>query len=310
MFQRCGFADAGITLEEAEYVVVGLPFDATASFRAGSRDGPDAIRLASFNFESYDYYHDIDLAELAICDLGNMELGADPAYAEETIKEGIALLPAGAVPVFLGGEHSITPPIVEALMERGRSRNRASCEGCIREEAGDLGVLVLDAHLDLRDEYGCTRYSHACASRRILEKGVQAYASIGIRSGSHEEFDYACQNGISFFTARDVRERGIDPILDQALKGMDCERLYLSIDIDALDPSFAPAVGNPEPFGLSSWDVKRVIERVAPQAVGLDINELAPAYDRGETALLAARLAREFLTAKGKRQEQLAKDYA
>jgi len=83
-------------------VVVGPPFDGTASFRSGSRDGPDAIRLASFNFESYDHYYDVDLAELAICDLGNMNLGADPAYAEETIKEGIALLPKAAIPIFLG----------------------------------------------------------------------------------------------------------------------------------------------------------------------------------------------------------------
>ena len=284
MFQRIGFADADSGLEEAEYVVVGLPFDGTASFRSGSRDGPDAIRLASFNFESYDSYYGVDLAELAICDLGNMELGADPAYAEETIKEGIALLPEKAVPIFLGGEHSITPAIVEGL---GR---RAS-----------LDVLVLDAHLDLREEYGCTKASHACASRRILEKKALAgYASLGIRSGSREEFDWAAENGIPYFTARQVREEGVDAVLDRAMERLQCERLYLSIDLDVLDPAYAPAVGNPEPFGLSSWDVKRIIERIAPRLVGLDINELAPAYDRGETALLAARLARDFIAARAK----------
>jgi agmatinase len=287
MFQRIGFADADAKLKDAQYVVVGLPFDATASFRSGSREGPNAIRLASFNFESYDSCYDVDLADLAICDLGNMELGADPAYAEQTIKEGIALLPAGAVPIFLGGEHSIAPPIVEGLARR--------------KAPGELGVLVLDAHLDLREEYGCTRYSHACASRRILEKGVGAYASIGIRSGSREEYDFAAENGVRFFTSREVHEKGIDLVLDRALQEMKCERLYLSIDLDALDPSFAPAVGNPEPFGLTAWDVKRVIERTAPRAVGLDINELTPAYDRGETALLAARLAREFIAAKATR---------
>jgi len=284
MFQRIGFADADSGLEEAEYVVVGLPFDGTASFRSGSRDGPDAIRMASFNFESYDFQYGVDLAELAICDLGNMELGADPAYAQETIKEGIALLPERAVPIFLGGEHSITPAIVEGL---GR---RAS-----------LDVLVLDAHLDLREEYGCTKASHACASRRILEKdGLAGYASIGIRSGSREEFVWAGENGISYFTARQVREEGIDAVLDRALEKMQCERLYLSIDLDVLDPAYAPAVGNPEPFGLSSWDVQRVIERLAPRLVGLDINELTPAYDRGETALLAARMARDFIAARAK----------
>ena len=284
MFQRCGFADADSELEGSDYVVVGLPFDGTASFRSGSRDGPDAIRLASFNFESYDSYYDVDLGQLSICDLGNMDLGADPVYAEETIKEGVALLPRAAVPIFLGGEHSITPAIVEALARRNGP------EG--------LAVLVLDAHLDLRDEYGCTRYSHACASRRILEKpGVRAYASIGIRSGSKEEFAFARESDVSYFTAREVRDRGIDHVLDRALVCLGKRPLYLSIDLDALDPAYAPAVGNPEPFGLTSWDVRRVIERVAPLAVGLDINELTPAYDHGETALLAARLAREFIAA-------------
>ena len=287
MFQRIGFADADSGMEEAEYVVVGLPFDGTASFRSGSRDGPDAIRLASFNFESYDSYYQVDLAELAICDLGNMELGADPAYAEETIMEGINFLPERAVPIFLGGEHSITPAIVEGL---GRRATGAS-----------LDVLVLDAHLDLREEYGCTKASHACASRRILEKDALAgYASMGIRSGSREEFAWAAENGISYYTARQVREEGVDAVLDRALEKMQSQRLYLSIDLDVLDPAYAPAVGNPEPFGLTSWDVQRVIERLAPRLAGLDINELTPAYDRGETALLAARLARDFIAARAK----------
>ena len=228
----------------------------------------------------------MDLSDLKICDLGNMELGADPSYAEETIKEGLAFLPERAVPIFLGGEHSITPAIVEGLGRRA---------------PGALDVLVLDAHLDLREEYGCTKASHACVSRRILEKdALEGYASIGIRSGSREEFDWAAENGIAYYTARQVREEGIDAALDRAMERLQCERLYLSIDLDVLDPAYAPAVGNPEPFGLSSWDVKRVIERLAPRLVGLDINELTPAYDRGETALLAARLARDFIAARAK----------
>ena len=290
MFQRVSFADADNGLDGAKYVVVGLPFDGTASFRSGSRDGPDAIRLASFNFESYDSHYGIDLSDLAICDLGNMELGADPTYAHETIKDGIALLPEEAVPIFLGGEHSITPAIVEGL---GRQAGEDSC----------LGILVLDAHLDLREEYGCTRASHACASRRILEcREAASYASLGIRSGSREEFRWAAENGISYFTAWQVREDGVDAVLDRALQALPCDRLYLSIDLDVLDPAYAPAVGNPEPFGLTSWQVKRIIERLAPRLVGLDINELTPAYDRGETALLAARLAREFMAARAKYQ--------
>lgn len=284
MFRKCGYADAFSEINDADFVVIGLPFDSTTSFRSGSRDGPDAIRLASCNFESYDYHYDVDLTDLKICDLGNMELGCDPAYAWETIKEGLSLLPKGVVPILLGGEHSIAPPAVEYFSKQS-----------------DIGVLVLDAHLDLRDDYGSTRFSHACASRRILEtENLQGYTSIGIRSGSREEFVYAKELGLSFYTATEVSEKGIDHVLNEAMKSLKCERLYLSLDMDAFDPAYAPAVGNPEPFGLTPWDVRRVVERIAPRAVALDINEITPAYDRGETALLGARLVREFIAAKAK----------
>lgn len=286
MFQRCGFADAFSDPEDASFVVIGLPFDGTTSFRSGSREGPDAIRLASYNFESYDHRHGVDLANVRICDLGNLELGSDPAYAWETIRSGLDAIPKGAVPVIFGGEHSITPPIVEHMAK-----------------PGDLGVLVLDAHLDLRAEYGCTIFSHACASRRILEiKDVCSYASIGIRSGSKEEFDYAKEAGISYHTNDEVKAKGIGPVLDDILEHMDCKRLYISIDMDAIDPAHAPAVGNPEPCGLTPWDVRYVIDKVAQKAIALDINEIAPAYDRGQTAVVGAWLAREFIAAKAKSQ--------
>jgi agmatinase len=282
MFRKCSFGDAASDLDQADFAVIGFPFDSTTAFRSGSREGPDAIRLASQSLESYDYCYDIDLVDLSICDLGNLELGTTPSLAWEAIKEGISALPKKAIPVCLGGEHSITPPIVEALASQG-----------------DLGVIVLDAHLDLRDEYGGTKLSHACASRRILEiKGVRGFASIGIRSGSREEVLFAAENDVSYFTSDVIHEKGIDQVLDLALERMDCQRIYISIDIDALDPAYAPATGSPEPFGLSPWDVRQVILRVAPKAVGLDINEISPAYDHGQTAILAAKLAREFMAAK------------
>ena len=194
MFQRIGFADADSGLEEAEYVVVGLPFDGTASFRSGSRDGPDAIRLASFNFESYDFQYGVDLSDLKICDMGNMELGADPSYAQETIKEGIALLPERAVPIFLGGEHSITPTIVEGL---GRRLGAQST----------LDVLVLDAHLDLREEYGCTMASHACASR-AAKSAVSPRSYAGVSSLISRPTSQGANRSITRLTSQDVRPKG------------------------------------------------------------------------------------------------------
>jgi agmatinase len=282
MFRKCVFGDAASDLGQADFAVIGLPFDSTTHFRSGSREGPDAIRRASQSLENYDYYYNIDLADLSICDLGNMELGTNPSIACEAVREVVIDLPERAIPICLGGEHSITPPIVEALADQG-----------------DLGIIVLDAHLDLRDEYGGTKLSHACASRRILEiEEVCSFASLGIRSGSRDEFVFAKENDVLYFTSDAIHEKGIDKVLDLALESLDSERIYISIDIDALDPAYAPGTGSPEPFGLSPWDIRQIMKRFAQKIVGLDVNEVNPTYDNGQTAILAAKLASEFMAAK------------
>jgi agmatinase len=286
MFNISNFADANADPEEAEFVIVGAPFDATTSFRSGSREGPDAVRRASYNFETYVHRHKIDFRDINVSDLGNLDLGADPAYARETIRDSFAFIPEKATPIFIGGEHSIAPPIVAEVARRRRG------------ESG-IGVIVLDAHFDLREEYGGTRLSHACASRHILETdGVAGYASIGIRSGDMKEYIWAEEHGVHYHSSDEVHERGIELVLNDVLKEVGCEEIYLSIDFDAIDPAYAPGVGNPEPFGLSSWDVRHVVERIAPRAVGLDVNEIAPQFDGGQTATLGAKLIREFIAAK------------
>jgi len=286
MFQLSNFADADAFWDGAEFVLVGAPFDATSSFRPGTRDGPDAIRQASYNFETYESRYGVDLQEVQISDLGNLELGSDPAYAWETIRDCFAFIPDDAIPIFLGGEHSITPPIISKMVQRH-----------------DMGVIVLDAHLDLRDEYGGTKLSHACASRRILEiPEVKGYASVGIRSGSKEDYTFAKEQNVRYHTSEEVRERGMDQVLEDVLEEVGCERIYLSIDFDCLDPAYAPGVGNPEPFGLASWDVRSAIEILSQRVVGLDVNEIAPQYDNGEAALLGAKLIREFIAAKTARR--------
>jgi len=282
MFQRCVFADAVAEADEAEFAILGLPFDSTASFRSGSRSAPDAVRQASYNFEPYDHRNQVDLQDLRISDLGNLDLGSDPATAWEAMRDCFSFLPDQAVPVFIGGEHSVTPALVEQMMGDG-----------------ELSVLVLDAHLDLRDEYGGTRMSHACASRRILDLGPRGYVCLGVRSGSQEEFEYAAKRGLTYFTSDQSAEQGVDALLDRVMEGLG-DRIYLSIDFDVLDPAYAPAVGNPEPFGLSPRDVRRVLERVAPRAVGLDVTEISPVYDQGQTAILGARLIRDFMASKAR----------
>ncbi|HPE63230.1 MAG TPA: agmatinase family protein [Methanothrix sp.] len=313
MFNRSNFADADAVPEEAEFVIVGAPFDATTCFRSGTREGPGAVRRASYNFETYVHRHGIDFRDITVADLGDLDLGADPAYARQTIRESFAFIPEVAIPIFIGGEHSITPPIVAEVARRhgnvgagngvgagsgGGVSNVSNVSNGSSGKSG-IGVLVLDAHLDLRKEYGGTKLSHACASRTILETdGVAGYASIGIRSGDLEEYIWAEENGVHYHSSDEVRERGIEAVLKDALKEVGCEKIYLSIDFDALDPAYAPGVGTPEPFGLSSWDVRYIVEKVAPKAIGLDVNEIAPQFDGGQTASLGAKLIREFIAAK------------
>ena len=283
MFNRSNFADAAAEPEEAEFVIVGAPFDATTCFRSGTREGPGAVRRASYNFETYVHRQGIDFRDIPVADLGDLDLGADPAYARETIRESFAFIPERAIPIFIGGEHSITPPVVAEVARRH----------------GEIGVVVLDAHLDLREEYGGTKLSHACASRSILATdGVAGYASIGIRSGDLKEYIWAEEHGVHYHSSDEVRERGIEPVLEEVLKEVGCDQIYLSIDFDALDPAYAPGVGTPEPFGLSSWDVRYIVDEVAPGAIGLDVNEIAPQFDGGQTASLGAKLIREFIAAR------------
>lgn len=289
MFNISNFADANADPVEAEFVIVGAPFDATTSFRPGTREGPDAVRRASYNFETYVHRHGIDFRDINVSDLGNLDLGVDPAYARETIRDSFAFIPEKAIPIFIGGEHSIAPPVVAEVARRRRGESGSS----------GIGVIVLDAHFDLREEYGGTKLSHACASRHIIEtEGVAGYSSIGIRSGDMKEFIYAEEHGVCYHSSDEVRERGIEAVLKDAMKEVGCDEIYLTIDFDAIDPAYAPGVGNPEPFGLSSWDVRHVVERVAPRAIGLDVNEITPAFDGGQTAALGAKLIREFIAAK------------
>ncbi len=293
MFNISNFADANADPDEAEFVIVGAPFDATTSFRPGTREGPDAVRRASYNFETYVHRHGIDFRDICVADLGNLDLGVDPAYARETIRDSFGFIPEKAIPIFIGGEHSIAPPIVAEV-----ARRRGKIGAGVSSSIG-IGVIVLDAHFDLREEYGGTRLSHACASRHILETdGVAGYASIGIRSGDMKEYIYAEEHGVNYHSSDEVHERGIEAVLKDALKEVGCDEIYLSIDFDSIDPAYAPGVGNPEPFGLSSWDVRHVVESIAPRAVGLDVNEITPAFDGGQTAALGAKLIREFIAAK------------
>ncbi|MFZ3385464.1 MAG: agmatinase [Candidatus Methanoperedens sp.] len=275
------FADADSDYERARYVICGVPFDGTSSYRLGSRLAPDEMRAASYNFETYSSFFDLDLADVDIHDAGNLEvadniddtLSGISKYANKYVNDG-------KIPVMLGGEHSLSYPFVKAC----------------KNKYPELGFVVLDAHMDLREEFHGEKNSHACISRHVIDDLTQKYVSIGIRSGTREEYEYVSENKIKMFTAEDVYSKGIEKIISEFrdyIKGP----VYLSIDMDAIDPAYAPALGTPEPYGITPRDVRAVISCLAPQVVGFDLVEIAPAYDSGTTAVLGAKLVRDFIAA-------------
>jgi agmatinase len=275
------FADANSDYKKARYVICGVPFDGTSSFRTGSRLAPQEMRAASYNFETYNSFFDIDLIDVHIHDAGDLEVSSTIDETLEMISHSAEkYIREGKIPIMLGGEHSLTFPFVNAC----------------KNKYHDIGFVVLDAHMDLRQEYNGEKNSHACISRHIIENVTQKYASVGIRSGNKEEYDYVNENNIKVFSAEEVFSKGIESVIDDIQKEIKGP-IYLSVDMDALDPAYAPALGTPEPYGLTPRDVREVISCLAPEIVGFDLVEIAPEYDSGGTSILGAKLVRDFIAA-------------
>ena len=274
------FADAHAKLEDARIALFGVPYDRTCSFRGGSRYAPRAIRQASYNFETYMMDHGRSLSDIPLADLGDTPaFGASGEMVEGVTRRASEVVRAGKVPIVLGGEHSLAPAVVRAFPK-------------------DIAVLGIDAHLDFRDSYLDDRWSHACSARRCADHvGAERVVYMGVRSFSEEEREDLNRLGLQFVSVFDIHEGGIARAVERALKIVDREKVYLTIDMDGIDPAYAPGVGNPEPFGLAPLQVKRLLGILAPHLVGMDLNEVSPAWDQGQTALLAARLVREAVMA-------------
>ncbi|MBI3998946.1 MAG: agmatinase [Armatimonadetes bacterium] len=255
-------------------VIIGAPYDATASHRAGASLAPAAIRWASDSIETYSPVQERDLEDLRLADAGDLDLaGCTPEVMIDRVRAAVAGV--SSLPVVVGGEHTVTLGAILALADRHR----------------DLGVVVLDAHLDLRDAYQGQRWSHAATLRRMSERlGPERIVVLGARSGTREEWARAA-------TLAAVSRAGtLEASVWAALSG---RPLYLSVDIDAFDPSVAPGTGNPEPVGLQVDDVMPLLAVVREgRVVGCDLVEVSPPYDpSGQTAVLAAWLIREMVLA-------------
>ncbi len=266
--------------KEADYVVLGVPFDGTTTYRSGSRFAPLAIREASLNVETYSFRTDVDLEDLKLHDLGDLHVTGE---VDETLKRlqlvTKELLDANKTPAVIGGEHTITL-------------------GIMREVGSNSAIVSFDAHLDLRDEYMGRTLSHTTFMRRINEECTpKKILEIGVRAACKEELDYAKKAGIQLLTAQQIKKQGAEKTAESIARIIaDCKRVYISIDMDVLDPAFAPAVQNPEPDGLSMDLLLNILCGVCDnQIAGFDVVEVAPHYDRGVTAVQTAKTVFEVL---------------
>ena len=276
---------SGIQTEfnKAEYVVFGVPFDVTSTYRTGARFGPNAIRQASINIETYSFRSGIDMEDVAVHDLGDLHVSADPEKTVNMLKLVVEdILVAKKLPIAIGGEHTITLGILKGLVA----------------EPKKTAVVSFDAHLDLRKEFMGLALSHTTFMQIVNETlRPGKIIEVGTRAACREELDYANKRGIDFFTSQKIRKEGAEQIVSRIRQKLaPFNHIYISIDMDVLDPAFAPAVQNPEPEGI---DTNMLLEIACglcdERIIGFDVLEVAPAYDQGVSATVAARIVFEIL---------------
>ena len=278
--QTTQFSGFSKPLSGSRYVVVGVPYDHTSTYRAGSRFAPRAVRDASLNVETFSLRTGVDIEHVPIHDAGDLHIVDD---AEETLSrlEAVTrdILSANKTPILIGGEHTITL-------------------GAVRSLSDSVGVISFDAHGDLRNEYGGGEISHATVLRRITEKvGTDGVLLLGVRALCKEEVDFIERHKIQKLSPWEIRAQGVDKTAEIiAAFGEKFRHVYLTIDIDALDPGFAPGTGTPEFNGLTPDELLVLAMTVARQRmIGFDLVEVCPNCDSGITSIAAARIMFEVI---------------
>src|SRR3954471_14578139 len=277
-------------LRGADVAIVGAPMDDLVSDRPGTRYGPRAIRAASCPPGPHLEAGIDALDELRVVDFGDAPvLPADAVASHRAIEETVGqVVAAGAMPVILGGDHSITEPDVRACAK-----------------AGPLGLIHFDTHTDTGTEVFGVELSHGTPMYRLVAEGAIAgrrYVQIGLRGywPGEQEFAWQRDNGITSLFMHDIRRQGIEAVVERAIDAVGEGPVFLSVDVDVLDPAFAPGTGTPEPGGMTSadllWAVREIASRVDLR--GMDVVEVAPTMvgSADITALVADRIVRETLT--------------
>ena len=269
--------------EKARYIVFGVPFDATSTYRSGARFAPQAIRQASLNIETYSFRSGVDVEDLALHDAGDLDVSMETQKTVDMTRLVVEdILAAGKMPVGLGGEHTITLGIAKGLGAK----------------AGKTAIVSFDAHLDLRCEIMGSTLAHTTFMQLISEEVKPAkIVEVGTRSACKEELAYAEKARVEFFTSQQIIKQGSLLIGEQLReKLLPFENLYLTVDMDVLDPAFAPAVQNPEPDGITTSALIDLVCSLCDRRVlGFDVMEIVPIYDLGVSALVAAKVIFEML---------------
>jgi agmatinase len=277
-------------LPNADAAIVGAPFDTGATFRAGARFGPEGIRSASHLLRRYNPSLDVPIFDhLSVIDYGDVPVV--PGYIEssyERIAKGLEPVHrAGTIPIVLGGDHSIALPELRAA---------ASMHG-------PLALVQFDSHPDTWDSYFGERHTHGTPFRRAVEEGLldtSRSIQVGMRGSIYDKNDWddAREMGFDLVSTDEVRDLGIPAVIDRIRERATGARVYVSFDVDFVDPAYAPGTGTPEIGGFTSREAQEFMRGLAGlQIVGCDVVEVYPSYDHAQiTALLAANVAHEFLS--------------
>jgi agmatinase len=267
------------SFEEATFIIIPVPYDSTVSYRPGSRLGPHSILEASRNVELFDLELEDEPYKKGVFTVNEVEpvRGNVLETLGEIDRVTKNVRQRGKIPVVLGGEHTITVGAVKSLPR-------------------DVVVVALDAHSDLRNRYLGDAFCHASTMRRILDQGKRVI-EIGVRSMSLEEFQFIQEKKLPIFYREEIRRRTLTNVLPAIRRLIEGKKVYLSIDVDVLDPSEAPGVSTPEPDGLSFRDVQQITREVCSSSsvIGFDVVEVTPIPGNVVTEFLAAKLVYKTL---------------
>lgn len=261
---------------EADIVLFGAPYDGTTSFRPGTRFAANQIRIDSDGVETYSPYLEVDIEEKKIIDVGDVEFpfGNVSKTLDAIYEMSHSIINDNKKPLMIGGEHLVTLPQVKALAKK----------------YNDLHIVHFDAHADLREHYLDEELSHATVLRRCFDLlGKNSISQFGIRSGTKEEFEFAKKNTY-------MEKFSLDTIADRLLELKD-KPIYVTIDLDVLDPSIFSGTGTPEPGGVTFKEMMKAIQALQGlNIVGADVVELSPHYDQtGVSTAVACKIIREML---------------